>query len=99
MPFILCISSLEYNYIRTYYIELESSPWLLLSTYSSSPYQQLIENVLKQIKQPHKFSLTDAYTWHHANVPQLCSLPAEILRLHLTARNLVSAGNKSVMAQ
>ena len=48
---------------------------------------------------PNNFSLTDVSTWHLATVSQLCSLSAESLRLHLTARNLVSTGNKSVMAQ
>ena len=48
---------------------------------------------------PNNFSLTDASTWHLATVPQLRLLSAESLRLHLTARNLVSTGNKSVMAQ
>ena len=48
---------------------------------------------------PNNFSLTDASTWHLATVLQLGLLSVESLRLHLTARNLVSTGNKSVMAQ
>ena len=48
---------------------------------------------------PNNFSLIDSFTWHLATVPQLYLLSAESLHLHLTARNLVSTGNKSVMAQ
>ena len=46
-----------------------------------------------------RFSPTDASTWLQASVAQLRLLPAETLRLQLTAKNLVSTGNKSILAQ
>ena len=46
-----------------------------------------------------RFSPTDAFTWLQASVAQLRLLPAETLRLQLTAKNLVSTGNKSILAQ
>ena len=46
-----------------------------------------------------RFSSTDASTWLQASVAQLRSLPADTLRLQLTAKNLVSTGNKSILAQ
>ena len=46
-----------------------------------------------------RFNPTDASTWLQASVAQLRSLPAETLRLQLTAKNLVSTGNKLILAQ
>ena len=46
-----------------------------------------------------RFLAADTTTWHLATVPQLCALTAENLRLHLSARNLATTGNKTVMAQ
>ena len=46
-----------------------------------------------------RFSPTDASTWHQVSVVQLCLLPAETLRLQLTAKNLVLTGNKSILVQ
>ena len=36
---------------------------------------------------------------HQCTIDQLTRLPAEVLRLHLSSRHLVTSGNKSVMAQ
>ena len=36
---------------------------------------------------------------HRCTIDQLTRLPAEVLRLHLSSRHLVTSGNKSVMAQ
>ena len=36
---------------------------------------------------------------HHCTIDQLTRLPAEVLRLHLSSRHLVTSENKSVMAQ
>ena len=36
---------------------------------------------------------------HRCTINQLTHLPAEVLRLHLSSRHLVTSGNKSVMAQ
>ena len=46
-----------------------------------------------------RFLAADTTTWHLATVPHLRALTAENLRLHLSARNLVTTGNKTVMAQ
>ena len=46
-----------------------------------------------------RFSPTDAFTWHQVSVAELHSLSAETLQLQLTAKNLVSTGNKSILAQ
>ena len=43
-----------------------------------------------------RFLAADTTTWHLATVPQL---RAQNLRLHLSARNLATTGNKTVMAQ
>ena len=36
---------------------------------------------------------------HRCTIDQLTRLPAEVLRLHLSSRHLVTSGNKSLMAQ
>ena len=36
---------------------------------------------------------------HRCTIDQLTRLPAEVLRLHLSSRHLVTSGNNSVMAQ
>ena len=46
-----------------------------------------------------RFLVADTTTWHLATVPQLRALIAESLHLHLSARNLVTTGNKTVLAQ
>ena len=48
---------------------------------------------------PGRFLAADTTTWHLATVSQLRTLPAANLRLHLSARNLVTTGNKTVLAQ
>ena len=48
---------------------------------------------------PGRFLATDTTTWHLATVSQLRTLPAANLRLHLSARNLVTTGNKTVLVQ
>ena len=45
------------------------------------------------------FSRSDPSSWPNATVSQLHLLPAELLRLQLSARNLVTTGNKAIMAQ
>ena len=46
-----------------------------------------------------RFLAADTTTWHLATVPQLHALTAESLHLHLSTRNLVTTGNKTVLAQ
>ena len=46
---------------------------------------------------PGRFLAADTTTWHLATVSQLRTLPAANLRLHLSARNLVTTGNKTVL--
>ena len=45
------------------------------------------------------FSPTDTSTWHQALVAQLYLLPAKTLQLQLTAKNLISTGNRSILVQ
>ena len=46
-----------------------------------------------------RFLAADTTTWHLATVPQLRALTAESLHLHLSAKNLVTTGNKTILAQ
>ena len=45
------------------------------------------------------FNSSDPSSWPTATVTQLHSLPAELLRLQLSAKNLVTTGNKATMPQ
>ena len=46
-----------------------------------------------------RFTTTDPTSWDVATVSQLHYLSVKTLHLHLSAKNLVTTGNKSVMAQ
>ena len=48
---------------------------------------------------PGRFLAADTTTWHLATVSQLRTVPAANLRLHLSARNLVTTGNKTILVQ
>ena len=45
------------------------------------------------------FNCSDRSSWPTATVSQLHSLPAELLRLQFSAKNLVTTGNKAIVAQ